>query len=277
MVGNRADSNPYGGGLFAEAGSEPVIKNTILADNYSLYSSRGPDIYGVVRSADFNLVEDGGGHTLKGSTENNITGVDPVLGGLIDNGGGTRTHALLAGSPGIDAGSCTDTSGVTIGTDQRGVERPQGSHCDIGAYEFPQPRLGLDKYVDDSSPEPGQSITYTIVVENSGAADATGGTISDTLPSGLGLVGAIILEPPSAGTTHTVPTLVTDLTVASGERVTVTLPVSVSQSLPTPTVLTNVAAVTSTEIPAPQMGSRAIIVTRDLCPRVYLPMVVRAF
>lgn len=53
-----------------------------------------------------------------------------TLGPLQDNGGPTQTHALLPGNPAIDGGSC---SGVTA--DQRGVARPQGQACDIGAYE----------------------------------------------------------------------------------------------------------------------------------------------
>jgi hypothetical protein len=58
---------------------------------------------------------------------------NPLLGPLQNNGGPTQTHALLAGSPAIDA--------VTSGcppppTDQRGVLRPQGAACDIGAYEL---------------------------------------------------------------------------------------------------------------------------------------------
>ena len=61
--------------------------------------------------------------------EGNLIGVGPLLGPLADNGGLTPTHALLAGSPAIDAaGACT-------GTDQRGVTRPQGAACDIGAFE----------------------------------------------------------------------------------------------------------------------------------------------
>jgi len=56
---------------------------------------------------------------------------DPLLGGLASNGGPTQTHALLEGSPAIDAAlSCN----VTV--DQRYVARPQGAACDIGAHEF---------------------------------------------------------------------------------------------------------------------------------------------
>jgi len=57
---------------------------------------------------------------------------DAGLGSLADNGGPTLTHALLAGSPAIDAADDT----VCPATDQRGVARPQGAGCDVGAYEF---------------------------------------------------------------------------------------------------------------------------------------------
>ncbi|MFN8621662.1 MAG: choice-of-anchor Q domain-containing protein [Chloroflexota bacterium] len=60
--------------------------------------------------------------------------VNPKLGPLASNGGPTRTHALLAGSPAIGAGGPKPCAATT---DQRGVARPKptGSRCDIGAYE----------------------------------------------------------------------------------------------------------------------------------------------
>src|SRR5207247_10185816 len=66
--------------------------------------------------------------TDPGSSNN----TDPKLGSLADNGGSTKTAALLPGSPAIDA--ITDSICPTM--DQRGVQRPQGARCDIGAYEF---------------------------------------------------------------------------------------------------------------------------------------------
>jgi hypothetical protein len=65
-----------------------------------------------------------------------ITGQDPLLNSLANNGGNTQTMALLAGSPAIDAGNdiaCADTP--VNNESQNGVTRPQGSHCDIGAFE----------------------------------------------------------------------------------------------------------------------------------------------
>jgi hypothetical protein len=57
--------------------------------------------------------------------------LDLTLGPLANNGGPSKTHALLLGSPAIDGGrSCTEA------TDQRHVARNQGNSCDIGAFEF---------------------------------------------------------------------------------------------------------------------------------------------
>jgi len=61
---------------------------------------------------------------------------DPLLGPLQHNGGPTETHALLEGSPAINA--CVNN--CTVATDQRGVHRPQREHCDIGAFELPPVR-----------------------------------------------------------------------------------------------------------------------------------------
>ncbi len=70
-----------------------------------------------------NLVEDGSCDAL-------FSG-DPLLGPLADNGGPTQTHALSVDSTAIDNAQLT----FCPATDQRGVSRPQGEGCDIGAYE----------------------------------------------------------------------------------------------------------------------------------------------
>jgi CSLREA domain-containing protein len=64
--------------------------------------------------------------------------VDPVLADLADNGGSTETRALLPGSPAIDAGDAS----ACPAADQRGVVRPQGAGCDIGAFELQQAPAG---------------------------------------------------------------------------------------------------------------------------------------
>jgi uncharacterized repeat protein (TIGR01451 family) len=275
---NRALLNPYGGGLYsaAEVGGGPIIRNSLFAYNVGPQSADGPDIYGNVRSQDYNLIENQYGFYLADSGDHDIIGQDPLLGPLDDNGGDTRTHALQPGSPAIDGGSCTDIAGDLIASDQRGVARPQGADCDVGAYELGQPSLSLAKTVDNGLPQPGQRVRYTITVENSGAADATGGVISDTLPAGLTLAGPIVLDPPIAGIVGTLPALATDLTIPSGEEVKASVPVTVSSDLPVGTTIINTASVTSNEAGGPVWGTRTIVVTQGLAERVYLPLVMGA-
>jgi parallel beta-helix repeat protein len=78
-------------------------------------------------------------HYFTNGVNGNIVGtltnpIDPLLGPLANNGGITLTHALLPGSPAIDAAN----SNSFPPTDQRGVLRPQGAKPDIGAYELLQ-------------------------------------------------------------------------------------------------------------------------------------------
>jgi hypothetical protein len=125
------NTNISGAGGVINAGSNEVmrLKNTIVANN-------GPaDCFGVITTLGHNIVSDAS-CGLTGSGDLNTT--DPLLGPLAGNGGPTETHALLPGSPAIDAvplADCTDANGNPVATDQRGVTRPQGTACDIGAYE----------------------------------------------------------------------------------------------------------------------------------------------
>jgi hypothetical protein len=66
-----------------------------------------------------------------------LSKMDPLLGKLVNNGGPTVTHALLTGSPAIDA---ADTA-MCPSTDQRGWPRPdlEATACDVGAFEFQVP------------------------------------------------------------------------------------------------------------------------------------------
>jgi hypothetical protein len=63
------------------------------------------------------------------------------------------------------------------------------------------------------------------------------------------------------------------LTLGSGDAVTITLPVTISQDLDYGTAIKNTAVVTSTQVPTPQEGS----VTITLMARVYLPLVLRDY
>jgi uncharacterized repeat protein (TIGR01451 family) len=117
----------FGGGIYADISSTVLPRNTIVAQNTAYGGNH--DISGIVASQGYNLIGDTSGGS--GFISSDQQDVAPVLGPLADNGGDTQTHALLPGSPVIDAGSCIGA----LPTDQRGVARPQGAGCDIGAYE----------------------------------------------------------------------------------------------------------------------------------------------
>jgi len=84
------------------------------------------------------------GYNVVSDTSCHLNGTGDIIvssrvGPLADNGGPTQTHALLSGSPAIDAiplADCKDSFLNDITTDQRGVTRHQGSACDIGAVEM---------------------------------------------------------------------------------------------------------------------------------------------
>jgi hypothetical protein len=128
--GNPSDGALAGGGIWNSGNVHS--KNTIIAGN-TVQQGQGPDFFGNLDSLGFNLIQNAAGCTNVGVDTGDLLGVDPLLGPLQDNGGPTYTHALLPGSPAIDAA----TSNGAPGTDQRGLFRPQGPAPDIGAFEVP--------------------------------------------------------------------------------------------------------------------------------------------
>lgn len=139
----------YNGGVttFGFNGSRIVsslLKSTLVANNFGPNFTSGGTL-ATLSSDGHNLDTDGSSHFLNGfngdiiGSSSNI--IDAKLGPLQNNGGPTPTHALLAGSPALDTGDCLDFDGVTVSKDQRGINRPQGPACDIGAYENSLPTV----------------------------------------------------------------------------------------------------------------------------------------
>lgn len=106
-------------------------ENTLL--DHSIIANGGAHSVSAV-NATYSLIEDIPPFLIHGS--HNIIGVDPLLGPLANNGGPTRTHALLPGSPAIDAGNPAIPKPPP--TDQRGFPRIVGAAVDLGAVEQQQ-------------------------------------------------------------------------------------------------------------------------------------------
>jgi len=142
-----------GGGVYSgELSTVSQSNNTMIAGNTAPVA---PDCGGPLTSQGYNLIQQSAGCTITGTTTGNKLGVDPKLGPLANNGGPTLTHALLAGSPAIDAGNpqapgSGDTTCPPI--DQRSVARPQDGNtdgqarCDIGAVERERAIIARDSF-----------------------------------------------------------------------------------------------------------------------------------
>jgi hypothetical protein len=128
-----------GGGLFISSPASVSAENTLISGDFFTDGATLPtpdDCYGALNSLGHNLIQTTSNCAIGGIAPGNITGLDPLLGPLQNNGGPTQTRALLRGSPAIDAG---DNSACSS-TDQRGIVRPANGGisltCDIGAFEF---------------------------------------------------------------------------------------------------------------------------------------------
>lgn len=190
-----ADSQGAGGGMFIASGTA-TLDHALVAGNIRGASTRS-DISGGV-SAQFSLVGDNTGTTLVAAPvgapdiNGNLVGtgaspIDPLLGLLADNGGPTKTHALLVGSPAVDAGNAAAAAGVGSVplNDQRNApftrvfdgDGAGGARIDIGAYER-QTVAGLSLVVD------------TLVDENDGNFSPGDLSLREALNWAAGGVGA---------------------------------------------------------------------------------------
>ncbi len=157
-----------------------VLRNTIVANPGGTSENCQGYVESLVEGAGHNLDypstsnEEGAPDTCGMSeADHDLVGVDPVLdqAGLQDNGGPTKTIALLAASPAIGqvpiSEDCEDEgdgpalpggAGTPAAVDQRGEPRPgiAGKGCDIGAYEYQQPVPA-----NEVPPTPTQTSTTT--------------------------------------------------------------------------------------------------------------------
>lgn len=123
VIGNSAPPG-QGGGIFNNRLDSPItLLRSIVAN------SVGGNCGGVILSLGNNLSSDA---TCNLVAAGDLPNTNPLVAPLASNGGPTQTHALLAGSPAINAGGA---GCPPPGTDQRGVTRPQGAACEIGSFE----------------------------------------------------------------------------------------------------------------------------------------------
>ena len=168
IVNNTAnidgDNSGSGGGVFNEQSNRLFVENTIIAGNFQSGGNVESDAFGLINGANNNLIG-----TLEGAEGTIGTGSDIVnpnvqLTLLQNNGGSTFTHALLEGSPAIDAGNNNnipiDTSDLdedenreeALPLDQLGNQRIINGIVDIGAVEFGSTFAAESLLINENNP-----------------------------------------------------------------------------------------------------------------------------
>jgi hypothetical protein len=182
-------------------------RSNMVVENSILWGNTGP---GDTQIYSINSIPVVGYSDVEGgwAGEGNIN-ADPLLGSLGTYQGNTQVYPLLPGSPAIDTGY--SNNGLCPSTDQRGIGRPQGNQCDMGAYEarpftlaslsgdhqwaytlaqFNHPLVITVTGVDDD-PVEGGKIYFSLPVSGPGAAPAsasatiTGGQASMTFTANV--------------------------------------------------------------------------------------------
>jgi parallel beta-helix repeat protein len=218
------------------------LVNTLIADNDG--ANCAGDVADIT-SLGHNLSDDVSCSSFTEAGEQ-VNVADARLGPLGGYGGPTLTHALLSGSPAIDAGD----GSACPAADQRGFPRPQGAGCDIGAVEgaLDTPFLSLNTTQLNFNAAPGSNppAQQTIQVDPgsavaawSAAADVQWLSVSPASGSGPGAIAVTVNAAGLAPGTYTGRITVTALGVAGSPRqVTITLVVTdeVQRSLYLPLV-----------------------------------------
>lgn len=207
IADNETSTN--GGGIRnAGLAAQFRIENSIVAGNRDLDSTLRayyPDCFGSFTSWGYNLVGNGGtlsancsGFGQSGDAIGSFTApIDAKIAPLANNGGPTRTHALLDGSPAVDAGALGIVA-ACLDVDQRSVARPVDgdgngfTHCDKGAFEAPPARADLQVALGHtpSNPLTGTAVELRAEVRNGGPYIANDATLQVALPSGFAFVSA---------------------------------------------------------------------------------------
>jgi CSLREA domain-containing protein len=225
-------------GGIARAGGTFILGNTIVAGNIA---PNHPDCEGSFGSTGNNLIGivdsgcTGFSSLLADITGSTTSPRNPQLGLLADNGGTTRTHALLPGSPALDVASPS----LCPSTDQRGTVRPLDGNndsftiCDIGAFELANPaRADLSISLSDSV-DPvviSNDYSYTATVTNLGPDRSANTRIEFTIPTAA----TILTLPSGSGCTRSGNVITCSVGfVNNGASVSRTINVRAPATLPT--------------------------------------------
>lgn len=154
---HATDPAGNGGGIFNFDGTINV-HNSIISSNTAAGS---PECFGAVNLQGFNLVQEVNGCGLTGASSSDLLDVNSLLEPVQANGGATLTAHLPPTSPAFQ----TADSATCPAADQRGLRRPQGVVCDMGAEEFDQ-FLFVDTFEDGDASDWSGKGTWNVASGN---------------------------------------------------------------------------------------------------------------
>lgn len=183
ISGNAATTN--GGGIYSWNNSDPQVRNSIL------WGDSGGEIYNFDTESTTTVTNS----IVQGGYAGAID-ADPLLAALGNYGGPTQTFALLPGSAAIDAGN----GATCAAADARGITRPQGAGCDMGAFESRGFQMGSLAGTPQSA-EVNTAFAAPLrltVTANAAGEPVSGGRVTFTAPSS-GASAAISGSPATIG------------------------------------------------------------------------------
>jgi putative cofactor-binding repeat protein len=185
IAGNSVLAGGSGGGISVDNPTAGIatafdVRNTIVAGNSA--GGTPADCAGVLTLVSANNIS--GDASCMFTDSGSKASTDPQLGPLQDNGGGTDTQKPIAASPAVEGG----TNQGCPPADQRGVSRPLGPSCDIGAVEqkreadSPAADLALQLKAKPKRPKAGHKASFILTLSNKGPAAATGVKVVGSVP-----------------------------------------------------------------------------------------------
>lgn len=178
--GNTSLGSAGGGALHMDAGDNSLTASFDTFYNNSVSSGAGNDFYQVGTSSSTSLAENNifasggdecGGTLTQYTFTNNLSsdsdcgslGAATGLSAISDNGGVVETIALSSGSNAVDTAVAGSLG--CYATDARGITRPFGAACDIGAFEYVEGDISLSESDGSTSvSESGTTDSYTVVL-----------------------------------------------------------------------------------------------------------------
>lgn len=184
ITGNHGNGSGLAG--IRSAGVARLANTIVFSNDVDCRTAAG----GSLVSVGYNIDGDGSCALTAGGDQPDS---DPLLGPLADNGGPTSTHALLGGSPAIDAGD----AGQCPETDQRGVPRSEdgdldgAAACDIGAFEYQAEDLRIGALSADADAiAVGDRVRIEVAIANAGRSAVGGVVLTIGLSAALGFADA---------------------------------------------------------------------------------------